>query len=314
MNNACDINSDSYLESTILFNLLGNGKGYCSTGMIEFFPTVISLSSKSGVVSEEGGSLLFGSPLDFTVSLKEKPETQVQIQLVVSDPISARVSPTTLIFEADNWSVAQNIQVTGVNDSIFNGTRKFRVILSPSSEDKKLDLNPAEIQMEILDNEKRLFLSSGTYQGGGFGGVAGADAICNSDPLCPHGSTCKAMILNGTTRIASVTANLGDGQVNWVLHPNAHYYLTGGSTLISNTNNTSLLQIPFSNAIHSTNYGAWFGGTAGWVYDTNTSCFTWTSLVNNDSGLIFRTQEVNNLFFGTNYGCANPLKLSCVEY
>ncbi|TGK47553.1 DUF1554 domain-containing protein [Leptospira kanakyensis] len=309
LNNACDINSDSYLESTVLFNLLGEGRNNCSTGTIEFFPTVIALSSKKGVITE--GII---SPLSFSVSLKEKPEAQVEIELVVSNPSYATVSPTTLSFDSTNWSNPKNIALTSINDSLLNGNREFRVILTPKSEDSKLDLNPAEIQMQILDNEKRMFLSAGSYRGGDFGGVTGADTICSTDRLCPSGSQCKAMILNGTTRIASLTANVGDGQLDWVLKPNAHYYLTDGTTLISYTNNTSLFQIPFSNSIDSVNYGAWFGGNADWVFNTNTSCFTWSAIVNTESGFILRTQEVNNLFFGATYGCGNPLKLLCVEY
>ncbi|TGK82420.1 DUF1554 domain-containing protein [Leptospira noumeaensis] len=309
LNNTCDINSDSYLESTILFNLLGEGRNNCSTGTIEFFPTVIALSSKKGVINE--GS---GSPLRFSVTLKEKPEAKVEIELIVSNPSYAIVSPTALSFDSTNWSTPQNIQVTDINDSLLNGIRDFRVILTPKSEDSKLDLNPAEIQMQILDNEKRMFLSAGSYRGGEFGGVSGADAICSTDSLCPPGSSCKAMILNGNTRIASLTANVGDGQVDWVLKPNAHYYLTDGTTLISYTNNTSLFQIPFSNPIDSVNYGTWFGGNADWVFVTSTSCFTWSAIVNTESGFILRTQQVNNLFFGATYGCGNQLKLLCVEY
>lgn len=312
LNNACDIKSDSYLSSVILFNLSGQGKNNCSTGTIEFFPTVIALSSKKGVVSEGGGSLLLGNSIPFSVSLKEKPEAQVTIQLMVSNPAYAQVSPTTLNFNSNNWSIPQNIQITGINDSKFNGTREFRVILIPSSEDTKLDLNPAEIQMQILDNEKRMFLSTNPYQGGGFGAVSGADAICSLDTHCPPGAICKAMILNGSTRIASTTANLGDGQVDWVLKPNAHYYLTDGSTLVANTDNTSLLQFPFTNAIDSVNYGTWFGGSTGWVYGAS-HCFTWVAVTNTESAYILRTQQTTNLFLSATYACNNSLKLLCVE-
>lgn len=313
LNNACDISSDSFLESVLVFNLIGGTKSYCSAGMIELNPSVVVVNSKQGSVSEGGGSLTAGSSSLFSVTLKEIPGANVEVQLSLSHPSYATINPTKLNFDATNWSKPQNIQVTGINDSIFNGNRQFRVILIPTSIDTSLDLNPREIEMQILDNEKRMFLSTNPYQGGGFGAVSGADAICSLDTHCPPGAICKAMILNGSTRIASTTANLGDGQVDWVLKPNAHYYLTDGSTLVSNTDNTSLLQFPFTNAIDSVNFGTWFGGTTGWVYDTNTSCFTWTALVNTESGFILRTQQATNLFLGANYGCANPLKLLCVE-
>lgn len=313
LNNACDIKSDSYLNSVILFNFSGQGKNNCSTGTIEFFPTVIALSSKKGVVSEGGGSLLLGNPIPFSVSLKEKPESQVTIQLMVSNPAYAQVSPTTLNFNSNNWSIPQNIQITGINDSKFNGTREFRVILVPSSEDTKLDLNPAEIQMQILDNEKRLFFSSNSYQGGTFGGVSGADVICATNPKCPPGSLCKAVVLNGTSRIASLAANMGDGQVDWVLHPNTHYYQADGVTLVSNTDSTALLQIPFSNVIDSSVTGAWVGSASGWVFGPN-HCSNWTDNTNFFTGNAFRTLNTDITFFGGSFSCNVPYYLLCTEY
>ncbi|TGL87513.1 DUF1554 domain-containing protein [Leptospira congkakensis] len=311
-NNACDINSESYLESTIIFNLLSEGKNNCSTGTIAFFPTVIALSSKRGVVSEGGGSLQFGSPVPFSVSLKEKPEAQVDIELIVSNPDYGHVNPTTLSFSSNNWSTPQEIQITGVNDSLINGTRDFRVVLIPKSTDSKLDLNPAEIQMQVLDNEKKIFLSANPYRGGDFGGVSGADAICQSESKCPLGSSCKAMILNGTTRIASLTANVGDGQVDWVLKPNAYYYLADGTTLISNTGSTSLLQVPLVNVIGAVTFGAWFGSATGWVYGPN-HCNGWTDNTAFYTGNALRTQNSDATFFGGNFSCSNQSNLLCVE-
>lgn len=311
-NNACDINSESYLNSVILFNLIGEGKNNCTTGAVEFFPTVVALSSKKGVVSEGGGSLLLGRPTPFSISLKEKPDAQVEIQLEVSNPSYAEVSPTKLIFNANNWFIPQDIQITGVNDSLLNGTREFRVILIPISADTKLDLNPAEIQMQILDNEKKMFFSTNSYQGGAFGGVPGADVICATNPKCPLGSLCKAVIINGTSRIASVTANLGDGQVDWVLNPNTHYYRTDGATLISNTNSTALLQIPFSNVIDSNVTGSWIGSASGWVYGPN-HCQNWSDNTNFYTGNSFRTLNTDITFFGGNFSCNVPYYLLCTE-
>ncbi|MBM9590383.1 DUF1554 domain-containing protein [Leptospira sp. 201903075] len=312
LNNACDISSDSFLESVLVFNLIGGTKSYCSTGMIELNPSVVVVNSKQGSVSEGGGSLTVGSSSLFSVTLKEIPGANVEVQLSLSHPSYATINPTKLSFDATNWSKPQNIQVTAINDSAFNGNRPFRVILIPTSIDTSLDLNPREIEMQILDNEKRMFLSTNPYQGGGFGAVSGADAICSLDTHCPSGAICKAMILNGTTRIASTTANLGDAQVDWVLKPNAHYYLTDGSTLVANTDNTSLLQFPFTNAIDSVNYGTWFGGSTGWVYGAN-HCFTWVAVTNTESAYILRTQQTTNLFLSATYACNNSLKLLCVE-
>lgn len=312
LNNACDISSDSYLESVFLFNLVDESKSYCSAGMIDFNPSIVSLNSRQGTLSEGGGNLTVGSSITFVARLKKMPGSKVDIQLVISNPTYATMTPTNFTFDLNNWSVPQNFLVTAINDNLLNGNRKLTVLVIPKSEDTSLDLNQIEIQMDIMDNEKRLFLSTNAYIGGSFGGISGADNICSSDIKCPTGSICKAMIL-GSTRIASQTADLGDGQVDWVLHPNAHYYLTDNVTLIANTNSTSLLQIPFNNVIDGVSPGTWLGSNSGWVLGSN-SCLNWTDITAGITGYTFRTQFTNSTLFGGNYSCSNPVNLFCVEY
>lgn len=53
--------------------------------------------------------------------------------------------------------------------------------------------------------------------------AAGAPSFAEAaDSLCPEGF--KAVITDGSTRIASVTPQAGDGQVDWVLEPFTAYY------------------------------------------------------------------------------------------
>lgn len=311
-NNACDINSESYLNSVILFNLIGEGKSNCSTGMIDLNPSVVTLNPKKGIVSESGGNLNVGSSITFVARLKKMPGSKVDIQLVISNPNYATVTPIILTFDPNNWSTPQNFMVTAINDNLINGNRKFTVLVIPKSEDTSLDLTQTEIQMDIIDNEKRLFISTNPFLGGSFGGISGADTICSTDIKCPAGSVCKAMIL-GTTRIASQNADLGDGQIDWVLHPNTHYYLTNNVTLIANTNSTSLLQIPFNNIVDGVAPGTWLGSNSGWVLGGN-SCLNWTDITAGITGYMFRTQFTNSTLFGGNYSCSNPVNLFCVEY
>lgn len=104
------------------------------------------------------------------------------------------------------------------------------------------------------------------------------------------------MIL-GPTRIASATANLGDGQVDWVLHPFAHYYSPSpANTLITTTNQTSLLQIPFASVIDAVGIGGWLGSSYGYVLGVNT-CFNWSENTTITTGFMFRTQYTDNTFF-----------------
>lgn len=121
------------------------------------------------------------------------------------------------------------------------------------------------------------------------------------------------MIL-GPTRIASATVNLGDGQVDWVLHPFAHYYSPSPTnTLITTTNQTSLLQIPFASVIDAVGIGGWLGSSSGYVLGGNT-CFNWTENTAITTGFMFRTQYTDINLFGGNFSCSNPVHLICVEF
>ncbi|WP_244934871.1 DUF1554 domain-containing protein [Leptospira jelokensis] len=80
-------------------------------------------------------------------------------------------------------------------------------------------------------------------------GIAGADALCNSNAGKPPGSsTYKALLVDESggvcgsnpCRRASITANLGDGQIDWVLKPNVLYTRSNGTSPIFTTNANSL--------------------------------------------------------------------------
>ena len=82
-------------------------------------------------------------------------------------------------------------------------------------------INPTDLTLTNIDvgeNEPLFPLPASI---GNLGGIAGADAVCNSDAAKPSitPNIYKAMIVDGTTRKASTTTNAGDGQIDWVLLP-----------------------------------------------------------------------------------------------
>jgi len=114
------------------------------------------------------------------------------------------------------------------------------------------------------------------------GGISGADAVCNSDADKPSGGgTYKAFMVDGVNRIASVTANAGDGQVDWVLHANTTYYRADGTTVIGSTGSTSLFNFPLSIAanpfnIVSTGYFTGMNAANDWTSSAD-NCSAWAS-------------------------------------
>ncbi|MBL8021889.1 MAG: DUF1554 domain-containing protein [Leptospirales bacterium] len=84
-----------------------------------------------------------------------------------------------------------------------------------------------------------IYATSGAWLGdlGGMPGISGADARCMSDSNKPSSGTYKAVISDGSARIASTTANVGDGQVGWVLYASTEYRRPDGMTVMTTNAN-----------------------------------------------------------------------------
>ncbi len=107
----------------------------------------------------------------------------------------------------------------------------------------------------------------------GTGGVSAADSLCNSDANRGTGIY-KALLVDGSSRIATVTANTGDGQVNWVLYPNKTYARTDG-VVVFITGSNSLPGSFTGDAIAPTTTHYWTGFSSN--YQTGTHCSAWTT-------------------------------------
>lgn len=115
-------------------------------------------------------------------------------------------------------------------------------------------------------------------------GIAAADYICNNDPdkpsAVPNGTTYKAMIVDGSTRIACTTANCSTGvkeHIDWVLQANTTYQNANGDKISTNAN--GLFTFPTANPIIPQNkwlsHFVWTGLTTSWISGSN--CNGWRS-------------------------------------
>ena len=85
---------------------------------------VVQQTDGAAVVSENGGTD------DLVVSLAVPPTSSVVLTVSNDTPTAATVSPETLTFRADDWSTAQTVTVTGVDDSAPDGDRISTVTIS----------------------------------------------------------------------------------------------------------------------------------------------------------------------------------------
>ncbi len=160
--------------------------------------------------------------------------------------------------------------------------------------------------------QKRILNSPTKFSPGG--GLEAADTHCQA-AFGKDGSVWKALLAGGGRR-ASITANIGDGQLDWVLAPYTEYYNWEGR-LIWTTGSVSLLGVedgarvdllaPLFDA-ESFDY-PWTGFEQDWTTVTGGTCEGWT----------VDSMEVSGTFVSADFSssagelCATSMNLLCVE-
>src|SRR5690606_262735 len=66
----------------------------------------------------------------FTVVLTAQPSANVVLDVSTADSGEATVAPTTLTFTPGNWSTAQPVTVTGVDDDVVDGDVETTITVS----------------------------------------------------------------------------------------------------------------------------------------------------------------------------------------
>ena len=92
----------------------------------------------SAVTVTDAASLLtteVGGTDTFQVALATAPSAQVTVGLTSSDTGEGTVSPQTLTFTASDWSTAQAVTVTGVNDADADGDQGYSITFGVTSTD-----------------------------------------------------------------------------------------------------------------------------------------------------------------------------------
>ncbi|WOT09859.1 endostatin-like outer membrane lipoprotein LenF [Leptospira interrogans] len=86
--------------------------------------------------------------------------------------------------------------------------------------------------------------SNGEYHNANFGGIAGADAYCQSriPSNIPNNRIYKAMLVDGINRVATtVGPNSTVGQKDWVFRPNQQYQRAEDGAIVMTTNSSGMI-------------------------------------------------------------------------
>lgn len=98
---------------------------------------LIQVSATELGVSEVGSAT-------FDVTLRYVPLEPVTVEITSGDPAAATVSPTTLVFDVDNYQIAQSVTVTGVQDTDTHDGTTTVSLTEPSA-------TSAEVVVTVFD-------------------------------------------------------------------------------------------------------------------------------------------------------------------
>lgn len=271
----------------------------------------------SGLVTKDDGSIATAK-----IKLSSRPTADVTFT-VMSDNTSAGdvTTPGTksFTFTNGNWSTEQNLVVTGA------GTiAAYKIIINggvTSSDANYTGITGTVLHtgigvQNVTAGNKFIFLTSSAYTGN-LGGIAGADAKCNSAGNKPNGSTYKAMIAASGVRVACTTANCGGGageHIDWVLYPTTQY-TRPDNTAIGTTTANGIFAFSLTASISTASQSPWTGLGADWT--TSSNCSSWGSTGGNgQAGLANATSpSAINAGFGMGSGltCAAMYPIYCAE-
>ncbi len=136
-----------------------------------------------------------------------------------------------------------------------------------------------------------------------------------ADANYPGSGTYKALIVDGTNRIASLTNNVGDGQVDWVLKASTDYTRVDGTSIMTTNLNSIFVFGTLTNSFASSGTSLRTGFRSGWTTNAGDHCTAWTT----NSGAVFlrigdpTSTTSNSINFGNGNCSAVGRTLVCVE-
>jgi hypothetical protein len=112
-------------------------------------PGIEVIGADDVVTSESGRQATFG------VQLNSAPTAPVTLPLSSSNTAEGTVSPDHLAFDATNWNVPQTVTVTGVDDTVVDGTQAYTIVTGAlvSTDTAYNGQNPPDVAAHNLDDD-----------------------------------------------------------------------------------------------------------------------------------------------------------------
>ncbi len=109
----------------------------------------ITATPGSNVTTEAGGTVTV------EVKLNSQPTTSVTIGVESSNTDEGTVSPVGLTFTTGNWNTAQDLTVTGQDDSVDDGDIEYAITFTAASPDPRYEGQQASVELTNTDDDTR---------------------------------------------------------------------------------------------------------------------------------------------------------------
>ncbi|EOQ97595.1 PF07588 family protein [Leptospira wolbachii serovar Codice str. CDC] len=288
LENVCDVSSESFSKTILAKLILGDTSHNC-----------VSMNISISISFTVGGKIsgLTGSGLTLILNQKETlaiPPGSREFTFPIQIPIGS------------NYEVNFATQAEGNFCELKNATGK---VTNRNIQDIEINCMASCIKCII-------FITQNGYPAN-IGKASNFDSSCQSDPNYPGSGNFKAMVVDGISRRASITPNMGDGQIDWVFKANQAYIRPTGIP-IETSNANGLFTTTISTPITTTSSDHWTGLESDWTtfYNGTRACLKWTTNSSSELGVVgdAYTQDILTLTAGKGLQqCSINRELVCVE-
>lgn len=286
LENTCDINSKSYEKTIAAKFILSDSNPLCLSAN-SFNQTDFTVGGKIFGLTGSGLTLVLNHENSITI-----PSGSTEFAFPIQIPKGAQ------------YEVNFGAQAEGNYCQLVNATG---TVTNKNIKDIEIICQPSCLKCVI-------FITQNGYPAN-IGKASNFDSSCHSDPNYPGSGTYKAMVVDGISRRASITANLGDGQMDWVFKPNQAYIRPGGIN-IETSNAKGLFTSALSAPITTISSDHWTGLNTDWTTNLDGVCLKWTTNSASELGTAgdAYTQDIVTLTAGKGLqNCSVNRELVCVE-
>ncbi len=212
-------------------------------------------------------------------------------------------SLSTVTIPAGEASIELAINV--LDDQVYDPSETVSLSLTPDAAYTIGTQSSAELS--IIAPDKRLFVTNAAYNGD-LGGIAGADAKCDTDTARPDTTvTYKAMLAADFQRAARPA-------MDWVLQAGASYFRSAsGNLYIATATANAVFSFPVAAPLTTDFRAAWTGMEADWRTFAGVNCSGWQTAGFNGSFGQPSVTGSDMVFSGVANCGAATFKLICAE-